>query len=159
MPIDRRWEALKFFDSVIEDHGYNPDDVVSVLAIFRNMPSMEDVSLRIDAKTNDGPYTALGIYAVDTDARYRPKRMTNSVDEAATRNTGATEYIRRLSTRIGRQLTVPHGYVGDRQGYAHMGDDYLVVESGLLLPRGGAIDLTITMPFAETARSEPAAAR
>lgn len=154
MPIDKTPAALKFFDAVIEGHGFDPDDVARALAVFGNSTSMEDVALRIKAKQKDGPYTALEIYVVDTDERCRPERMTNAIEETEQRNAAATDYMRSLSGRMGYKLTLPHGYVGDRQGYAHMGRDYFVAQGGLLLPRRGLIDLMVTMPFAETARSK-----
>ncbi len=159
MAIDRTAPALKFFNSVIEEHGYNPDDVASVLAIFDNMTYMEDVALRVEAKTDGGPYTALGIFAVETNPRYRLSRMTNRVVDATGRNDKATDYLQSLSRRINHRVASPFfGSVGDREGYAHMGSGYFVAESGLVLPRGGVIDLTVTIPFSETARSRRAAA-
>ncbi|MBI4168079.1 MAG: hypothetical protein HY515_03920 [Candidatus Aenigmarchaeota archaeon] len=150
MPVDKTPAALKFFDSVIEKHGFNPDHVASALAALDNS-LMEDVQLRIKTHEHDGPHTALEIYGVDTDVRHRPQRMP-SMDATA------TDYMRGLSRRIGYGLTSAHGYVGNRQGYAHMGRDYFVAESGLLLPRGGFISLRITMPAVVSPR-ELAAAR
>ncbi|MBI2085650.1 MAG: hypothetical protein HYT71_04015 [Candidatus Aenigmarchaeota archaeon] len=160
MPINKIPEALKFFDSIIQDHGADPEDVASVLAVLNNMTSMQDVSLRIDARSNGIPYTALEIHGVDTDERYKPRRMTNALGQAAKRDGVAVDYMRVLSRKIGYESTLPHGYVGSREGHAHMGSDYFVAESGLLLPRGGSIGLSITIPFAETVRSNklPAAA-
>lgn len=161
MPIDKIPAALKFFNSVIEDHGLNPDEVASALAVFDSMPSMEDVGLRIKAKLiNGGPLTALEIYGVDTDAGYRLPRMTNAIEDADRRDLEAAGYMRELSGRIGYRvghiLAPPHGHVGNRQGYAHMGEGYFVAEGDLALPRGDlrVIGLTITMPFADTGRSK-----